>query len=93
MVSLIAVGYCNPGNRSCVTAQEEKRDVAGSGHQVDQHGHADGTQSRQVQLLNQETPEEDSQTGTGDGCHTWRGKVEYPDYSFLCYFTYLLFTL
>lgn len=42
---LVAVGDRNPGDRSCVTAQEEKRDVAGSGHQVDQHGHADGAQS------------------------------------------------
>lgn len=69
-VLLVAVGHCNPGNGSRVTAQEEEWDVAGSGHQVDQHGHADGTQSWKVQLLNQEAPQENTQTGTGDGCHT-----------------------
>lgn len=42
---LVAVGDRHPGNRSGVTAQEEERDVAGGGHQVDQHGHADGAQS------------------------------------------------
>jgi len=68
---LVAVGYSNPGDRSGVTAQEEEGDVAGGGHQVDHHGHADGAQSGQVQLLHQQPPEEDTQTGTGDGCHTW----------------------
>lgn len=71
---LVAVGNRNSGNRSSVTAQEEKTDVAGGGHQVDQHGHADSAQSRQVQLLNQEPPEEDTQAGTGDGGHTWGEK-------------------
>lgn len=42
---LIAVGDCDPGYGSRVAAQEEKRDVARSGHQVDQHGHADSAQS------------------------------------------------
>lgn len=66
---LVAVVDSDSCNRSGVTAQEEKGHVAGSGHQVDQHGHADGSQSRQVELLHQETPEEDPQTGTGDGRH------------------------
>lgn len=78
LVLLVAVGNCNPGDGSRVTAQEEERDIAGGGHQVDQHGHADGTQSREVQLLNQEATQEDTQTGTGDGCHTWRRKRNNP---------------
>lgn len=70
---LVTVGDRDPRYRSGVTAQEEKRDVAGSGHQVDQHGHSDSTQSWQVELLHQQAPEEDSQTGTGDGCHACTG--------------------
>lgn len=70
---LVTVGDRDPRYRSGVTAQEEKRDVAGCGHQVDQHGHSDGTQSWQVELLHQQAPEEDSQTGTGDGCHACTG--------------------
>lgn len=70
---LVAVGYSDPGDGSGVAAQEEKRDVAGGGHQVDHHGHADGAQSRQVQLLHQQPPEEDTQTGAWDGCHSWGG--------------------
>lgn len=68
---LIVVGNSNPSYRSSVTAQEQKRDVTRSGHQVDQHSHADSTQSWQIQLLHQQSPEKDTQTGTGDGCHTW----------------------
>lgn len=45
MVLLIVVGHRNPSNRPRVTAQEEERDVAGRGHQVDQHGHADRSES------------------------------------------------
>lgn len=56
--------------RSGVTAQEQKRHVACSGHQVDQHGHAHGSQSGQVELLHQQTSEEDPQAGTGDGGHS-----------------------
>lgn len=72
---LVAVGDRHPGNRSGVTAQEEERDVAGGGHQVDQHGHADGAQSWQVQLLHQQPPEENTETGTGDGRHPWGEKT------------------
>lgn len=71
---LITVGNRDSRYRSGVAAQEEERHVAGSGHQVDQHGHADSTQSWQVQLLHQQPPEEDTQTGTGDGCHACRGQ-------------------
>lgn len=67
---LVAIGHRNPCDRSSVTSQEEERDVAGSGHQVDQHGHADSAQCRQVQLLNQQPSEENTQTGTGDSRHT-----------------------
>lgn len=70
---LIVVGNGNPGHRSSVTAQEQKRDVTRSGHQVDQHRHTDSAQSWQIQLLHQQPPKKDTQTGTGDGCHTWRG--------------------
>lgn len=71
---LITVGNRDSRYRSGVAAQEEERHVASSGHQVDQHGHADSTQSWQVQLLHQQPPEEDTQTGTGDGCHACRGQ-------------------
>lgn len=73
---LVAVGDGDPSYRTGVTAQEEKRDVACGGHQVDQHGHANSTQSWQVELLHQQAPKEDTQTGTGDGRHTWDKKQE-----------------
>lgn len=70
---LVTVGDRDACYGSGVTAQEEEGDVASGGHQVDQHGHADGAQSWQVELLHQQAPEEDSQTGAGDGCHACTG--------------------
>lgn len=54
-----------------VAAQEQEGDVAGGGDQVDQHGHADGSQRRQVQLLHQQAAHEDPQTGAGNGRHPY----------------------
>lgn len=68
---LIAVVDSDSCYRSGITAQEKKGHVTRCGHQVDQHGHANSTQSGQVQLLYQQPSKEDTQAGTGDGCHTW----------------------
>lgn len=68
---LVAVVDRDACYRSGITAQEKEGHVTRSGDQVDQHGHADGSQSGQVQLLHQQTSEEDTQTGTGDGSHSW----------------------
>lgn len=58
-----------------VAAQKQEGDVAGSGDQVDQHGHADGSQRRQVELLHQQATHEDPQTCTRNGCHTFKWKT------------------
>lgn len=68
-------------DRTGVTAQEQEGDVAGSGDQVDQHGHADGSQRRQVQLLHQQTAHEDPQTRTRYGCHTFKIKSKHVYYT------------
>ena len=70
--SRVSIGNSNPSDGACVTAQEEKGDVASRGHQVDEHGHPDGTQGRQAELLHQEAAQEDAQTGTGNRGHPWR---------------------
>lgn len=92
---LVAIGDGHPSDRSCVTAQEEEGHVTGTGDQVDQHGHSNRSQSRQVQLLHQQTSQEYSQTGTRDGRHPclWR---EYPQNYVLhkvelCPFIFVLF--
>lgn len=75
--SLLPVGVCD--RHSCdlsgVTAQEQEGDVAGGGDQVDQHGHADGSQRRQVQLLHQQAAHEDPQACAWNSCHTLKRKL------------------
>lgn len=66
----VAITDCHSCDRARVTAQEQEGDVAGGGDQVDEHGHADGSQRRQVELLHQQTAHEDPQTRTWNGGHT-----------------------
>lgn len=67
----VSIGNSNPSHGARVTAQEEEGDVASCGHQVDEHGHPNGPEGRQAELLDQETAQEDSQTGTRDRSHPW----------------------
>lgn len=57
-----------------VAAQKQEGDVARGGDQVHQHGHADGPQRRQVQLLHQQPAHEDPETGARNGRHTFKSK-------------------
>lgn len=72
--SLVSIGNSNPCHRSCVASQEQERHVASCGHQVHQHGHPDGSQSGQAELLHQEATQEYAQTGTWDCCHPCKRK-------------------
>lgn len=72
--SLVSIGNSNPCHRSCVASQEQERHVASCGHQVHQHGHPDGSQSRQAELLHQEATQEYAQTRTWDCCHPCKRK-------------------
>lgn len=65
----VVVADRHPGNGASVTSQEEEGDVAGGGDQVDQHGHAYGSQRRQVELLHQQAAHEDPQTRARNGRH------------------------
>lgn len=57
-----------------VAAQKQEGDVACSGDQVHQHGHANGPERRQVQLLHQQPAHEDPETGARNGRHTLKSK-------------------
>lgn len=72
--SLVSIGNSNPCHRSCVASQEQERHVASRGHQVHQHGHPDGSQSRQAELLHQEATQEYAQTRTWDCRHPCKRK-------------------
>lgn len=81
--SLVSIGNSNPCHRSCVTSQEQERHIASCGHQVHQHGHPYGSQSRQAELLHQEATQEYAQTCAWDRCHPCKrkSKLEEPGYS------------
>lgn len=70
--SLVSIGNSNPSHRASVAAQEEEGDIASGGHQVDEHGHPNGPQGRQAELLHQKTAQEDTQTSTRDCSHPWK---------------------
>lgn len=74
--SLVSIGNSNPCHWSCVAPQEQERHVASCGHQVHQHGHPDGSQSRQAELLHQEATQKYAQTRAWDGCHACKRKKE-----------------
>lgn len=71
---LVSIGNSNPCHGSRVASQEQERHVASCGHQVHQHGHPDGSQSREAELLHQEATQEYAQTRTWDCCHPCKRK-------------------
>lgn len=70
--SPVSIGNSNASHRAIITAQEKEGDIASRRHQVDEHGHSDGPQGRQAELLYQEATQEDAQAGARDGCHPWK---------------------
>lgn len=63
----VCVRHADARHRARVASQEQEGDVAHGGDQVDQHGHADGSQRRQLELLHQQAAHEDAQTRTRNG--------------------------